>query len=194
MIVSAGNIACIVLASGLSERFGEPDKLSVDLCGKPVLSHVLDTAREVGFGEIFCVSQICCVDGVTCVKNDFPEYGQGHALKLGLVAARKSGWEVCTIMLGDMPLVTPSYLERLISKSHTNQCVVSLTGSIRQPPAIFNLTAIDLILSQEPVRGARDIFDRLNPVTLELEPDAARDVDTPADLASVARIMEARKT
>ena len=97
-------------------------------------------------------------------------------------------------MLGDMPLVTPSYLKRLISKSHTNQCVVSLTGSIRQPPAIFNLTAIDLILSQEPVRGARDLFDRLNPVTLELEPDAARDVDTPADLASVARIMEARKT
>jgi len=65
MIVSAGNIACIVLASGLSERFGEPDKLSADLCGKPVLSYVLDTARAVGFGEIFCVSQTQSVDGMT---------------------------------------------------------------------------------------------------------------------------------
>lgn len=191
--MSAANVACIILASGLSERFGAQDKLSADLCGKPVLSYVLDTAQSVGFGEIFCVSRMPDIDGARLVKNDCPECGQGHAVGLGLEAARKSGWETCVIMLGDMPLIELSYIKKLIEKLTYNQCVMSESKSIRMPPAGFKSTAIDLILSQELASGTREIFDQLNPATLQLDADAALDVDTPADLARVARIMEARK-
>lgn len=191
--MNAAKIACVILASGLSERFGEADKLSAGLCGKPVLSHVLDTARAVGFGEIFCVCQMGDFEAVTSVKNDSPEYGQGHALRLGLGAARKSGWESCVVMLGDMPLVTAPYIKRLISKTHENQCVVSISESIRMPPALFNSAAMDIVLSQKTASGARELFNLLSPATLELDADAARDVDTPADLTRVAQMMETRK-
>jgi len=181
------------LASGLSERFGELDKLSADVCGKPVLAHVLDTAGVVGFGDIFCVSKTGEVDGVTLVKNNHPEYGQGHALRLGLAAVRKSGWEICVILLGDMPLVTSSYIKTLIGKIQENQCVVSFSESIRMPPAIFNAAAMDIILSQETALGARDLFDLLKPEIIELDAFAAHDVDTPADLARVMQMMKARQ-
>ena len=44
-------MACVVLASGLSERFGKTDKLCAELGGRPILSHVLDTAAELQFGD-----------------------------------------------------------------------------------------------------------------------------------------------
>jgi len=191
--VSPANVACVILASGLSERFGAADKLSADLCGKPVLAHVLDMAQAVGFGDIFCVSKAADIDSVELVKNDYPEYGQGHALRLGLAAVQKSGWEICVILLGDMPLVTSSYIKTLIGKIQENQCVVSSSESIRMPPAIFNAAAMDIILAQETALGARDLFDLLKPETLELDAFAAHDVDTPADLARVMQMMKARK-
>ena len=190
--MKAADIACIVLASGLSERFGEANKLSADLCGKPVLSHVLDTAHAVGFGEIFCVSQGHNIDGATSIKNDCPEYGQGHALRLGLGEAQTRGWQACVVMLGDMPLVTSSYVRNMIEKIHNNQCIVSISESIRMPPAMFNSAAMDIVQSQKSASGARALFDQLNPATLQLDKDAALDVDTPADLARVTRIMNAR--
>lgn len=186
-------MACIVLASGLSERFGTEDKLSADLCGQSVLSHVLETASAVGFGEIFCVSQARGGDGFTWVKNEKPQDGQGHALRLGLRVARKSGWDSCAVMLGDMPLISKLYLKKLIEKNTKNQSIISISKSIRMPPAVFNRDAIDIILSQNSVVGARNIFDRLNLVTVQLDADAAQDVDTPEDLTRVARMMKARK-
>ncbi len=191
--MNAARIACVVLASGLSERFGDADKLSADLCGQPVLSYVLDTANDVGFGEIFCVSRAGEIDGFTSVENEFPEYGQGHALRLGLQAARSAGWNMCVVMLGDMPLVTSSYVKTLIVKNQSDVCVVSVNDSIKMPPAIFGSRAMDIILSQESSAGARELFDLLSPATLQLDADAARDVDTPADLARVAGMMKARK-
>ena len=192
--MNAANIACVVLASGLSKRFGDVDKLSVDLCGKPVLFHVLDVASAVGFGEIFVVSKTKVVDEPIWVKNENPEYGQGHTLRLGLGAAQASGWEACMVLLGDMPLISSSHINQLLQKSEFNQSIVSLNESTRMPPALFNGEAIDMILSQKSALGGRALFDALEPMTVKLDGDAARDVDTPEDLASVARIMEARRT
>ena len=191
--MSAANIACIVLASGLSERFGEEDKLTANLCGKPVLSHVLETASAVGFGEIFCVSKAVDADGFTWVKNENPQDGQGHALRLGLRAARKFGWDKCVVMLGDMPLVSQTYLKKLIEKNTVNQSIISISEFIRMPPAIFNRSAIDIIISQNSPVGARSLFENLNLETLQLDADAAQDVDTPEDLARMTRMMKARK-
>ena len=192
--MSAANIACVVLASGLSERFGDADKLSADLCGQSVLSHVLETAADVAFGEVFCVSKSRGAEDVTWVHNDNPYAGQGHALKLGLAQARSAGWENCAVMLGDMPLICPSNMEKLIEKSKMKQSVVSLYETVRMPPAIFNLDAIDLILSETLSGGARSLFGQLNPIAVPLKRDAAQDVDTPEDLTRCAAILTSRRS
>ncbi len=192
--MKAANVACVVLASGLSERFGQANKLFAELGGKSVLSHVLETAAAIGFGEVFCVSRGGHGGGYTAVENVNPQDGQGHALRLGLGAARAKGWEYCVLLLGDMPLIMPSHLENLILKIENNQCVVSESESVRMPPAIFNAVAMDIILAEKSEFGARDIFDKLNPATLPLDRVAAHDVDTPADLARVAEMIKVRKS
>ncbi len=193
--MTAKDIACVILASGLSRRFGEGDKLAADLCGHSLLSYVLRTAKAVGFGRIFCVVKPGVVTkeaGVTWIENNNSSAGQGHALRLGLRSARDLCWKNCAVMLGDMPLVSVVYLKNMISNYKKKQSVISTTESIRLPPAIFNSEAIDKILSQNSAIGARTIFDQLDFVTLPLNAEAAIDVDTPADLARVENLMKAR--
>jgi len=186
-------MACVILASGLSERFGQSDKLRAELGGRPILSHVLDTAAELQFGELFCVSQTQGKEGVTWVTNENPEYGQGYALKLGLKAVRDSGWSSCILMLGDMPLVSPSHLQNMIKKNHVKQMLVSICGTARMPPALFKKSALDMILEENSAIRGQVLFERLNPETVQLNPEDALDVDTPEDLVEVARILMSRK-
>lgn len=191
--MSAANIACVVLASGLSERFGVADKLSTDLCGQLMVSHVLEAAREVGYGEIFIVSQAQYADGSSWIRNETPELGQGHTLRIGLQAARDSGWESCAVLLGDMPLITSLYLKNMIEKYDCNQSIVSISETIRMPPVLFNVAAMDVILSKNTVKGARDLFDLINPSLMALDTNMALDVDTLEDLDRLRNIMKASK-
>ena len=192
--MKAADIACVILASGLSRRFGSPDKLFADLCGKPVLTHVLDTAKSVGFGAIFCVAKNTGSDEINWMENKNPEQGQGHALRLGLQAAQEKGWQSCAVMLGDMPLVTAVYLKNMIDKFDLNQNLISVSLSVRMPPAIFNQAGMDLILSQNVAVTARNIFDELNPQMIDLDAESAQDVDTTEDLFRVSQVMKTRNT
>jgi len=187
--MKSADAACVVLASGLSQRFGETDKLMAELCGKPVLEHVLETVTFAGFGESFLVSQAKTQPGFSSVINTAPESGQGHALRLGIEAARDSGWDSIAIVLGDMPLITVSHLEMLIKELGAAQSVVSVFQGQMMPPAMFKGEAISLILADNSTIGARHLFRRLEPVCVTLKKEEA----TPVDLITVASIMEARK-
>lgn len=187
------DIACIILASGLSQRFGTQDKLEADLCGKPLVSHVIQMAKQVGFGEIFLVSNRSASENCVNVKNDNPEVGQGYALRLGLQAVRALGWEYSLVLLGDMPLVQAGYLKNMIRKNNKKQSSISWSESSRMPPALFFKDVMDEILRQKPLQGARDILDEFSLLTVDLPPECALDVDTPEDLPRVEKIMKARQ-
>lgn len=188
------NVACVILASGLSQRFGTEDKLEADLCGQPLISHVIETAQQVEFGEIFLVSNRTSGEGCVLIENESPEAGQGHALRRGLKAARMADWEYSMILLGDMPLVSPDFIKDMIQKNHKKQSSISVSETSRMPPALFYLDVIDEILCQSPERGARDLFDQFPLRTVKLPPESALDIDTPGDLVRVEQIMKARQT
>ena len=190
--MKAADIACVVLASGLSERFGTTDKLVAKLCGRSVLDHVLDTVTSVGFGKIFVVSQGLSQTGFTSAINGNPENGQGHALRLGLAAARAEGWDSICVVLGDMPLVKRSHIHTLMKELGGGDSVVSILEGQTMPPAIFRGSAITSILAESSASGARTIFHQLKPETVLITAEQALDVDTPADLTRVACIMKAR--
>ncbi len=196
--MSPSNVACVVLASGLSSRFGAEDKLQADLGGVTVLDAVLSTVRSVGFGQIFLVSQTkyqaVCHDGVTWIKNTNPEAGQGHTLRLGLRAARDNGWNDVVVALGDMPLVSFVNFVNLLEESDAKQSVVSICESLRLPPAYFDEDAMDLILADTSNNGARSLFNILEPLTVLIDAEAALDVDTPSDLDRVRKILKNRKS
>lgn len=186
------DLACVILASGLSERFGESDKLQSLLCGRPVLDYVLDTALALGFAEIYLVSQDAYFPGITSVKNDNPEKGQGHALRLGLAAMRAGGYENICILLGDMPLVEVSHIKSLIEQLTETHSVISTLGEQRMPPAAFERNAISKILAEDSTLGAKSVFKSLDLLTLPLTKVQALDVDTPEDLIRIEFEMRAR--
>lgn len=192
--MSASDMACLILASGLSQRFGAEDKLDAALVGETVLSHVLKTVTALNFGQVYVVTRDRQLSGVTAIFNADPEAGQGHALRLGVTALLSDHWPQAMVVLGDMPLVRSSHLEALIEKADRHQSVISLSEGRRLPPAIFPNSALELIAAQNSMAGANVIFEQLNPLTVPIDADSARDVDTPEDLARVTAIMKARST
>ena len=75
----------------------------------------------LAFAEVFLVSRDAFLPDIITVKNDNPEKGQGHALRLGLAAARAEGFENICVVLGDMPLVEAGHIERLIEKAYRDR-------------------------------------------------------------------------
>src|SRR5690606_5642624 len=75
--------AAVVLAAGESARMGSPKAL-LDWGGRPLLEHVLDTAREAGCSKLFVVlgreaesiRAGCKLDSVTVLVNPDPSRGQ----------------------------------------------------------------------------------------------------------------------
>jgi len=128
----------------------------------------------------------------TSVINGNPENGQGHALRLGLAAARAEGWDSICVVLGDMPLVKRSHIQTLMEELGEGDSAVSVFENQKMPPAIFRGSAITSILAESSASGARTIFHHLKPETVPITAEQALDVDTPADLARVACIMKAR--
>lgn len=188
--MTPADVACVVLASGSSQRFGKANKLEADLCGRPVLDHALDTVKAIGFGEIFIVSQGDCFADCGLVKNDRPERGQGYALRLGLQAAKSSGWKNVCVVLGDMPLVAVSHLKDLVDRMTLQQSVISQHDGQNMPPVGFHMKAINMVLAEKPESGGREVFDQFDFQTIRLSKEAALDVDTREDLARVAEIMK----
>ena len=120
----ASRIAGLVLAGGRSSRMGEQNKLLLDVDGKTMLAHVLDTVAAsdccatvaVTGHETDLVSPLLAGRDLLAVHN--PDYARGlsTSLKAGLRGLPKEidGVLVC---LGDMPKVTARHLNQLIESA-----------------------------------------------------------------------------
>jgi bifunctional UDP-N-acetylglucosamine pyrophosphorylase/glucosamine-1-phosphate N-acetyltransferase len=113
----------VILAAGQGKRMhSDLPKVLHPLAGKPLLAHVLDTARGIG------VARICVVYGhggeqvrtaldaadVTWTLQE-PQLGTGHAVLQAMPALADATSATSTLVLyGDVPLIRPATLRRLI--------------------------------------------------------------------------------
>jgi molybdenum cofactor cytidylyltransferase len=105
--------AAIVLAAGSGARFDGPShKLLATLHGRPVVSHAVSAAIEVGFDEVFVV--VGAVDladvlpaDVSVVENPRWAEGQATSVRAGIEAAAARGHDAVVIGLGDQPFIGP---------------------------------------------------------------------------------------
>lgn len=186
--------ALIILASGLSERFGEADKLMADFRGKPLVQHTIDAARDVPFAERFAVipktstqrRKLFNYEGYSLIENDSPEAGQGSSLKLAAKAAMEKGHDAICIMLGDMPFVQTDDLFNLIQNLSDKDRAISYCNKTLIPPAIFAKQAMSELLNIQPSHGAKTLFHSDNFYKHPLSERAARDIDTLETLAELS--------
>jgi len=120
----------VILAAGMGKRMQSAlPKVLHPLAGKPLLSHVLDTARSLG-----AVNQVCVIYGhggaavldllarqpqpvATALQE--PQLGTGHAVMQALPELDDNAPTL--ILYGDVPLTTAASLQALIAAAGADQ-------------------------------------------------------------------------
>jgi len=133
-------IEVVVLAAGQGKRMRSTlPKVLHPLAGRPLLGHVLDAARALEPRNIVVVHG----HGAQAVKDAFPQagiawvlqpeqLGTGHAVQQALPALGDDAQVV--VLNGDMPLMRPESLRRLIEASARTGFAM-LTAEFAQTPA-----------------------------------------------------------
>jgi molybdenum cofactor cytidylyltransferase len=189
-MIRPDRVALVLLAAGLSHRFGTEDKLAAPFRGRPLAHHAADTLAGIAFAERFVVvgagPSVLAGRGFTLIANPVPEVGQSRSVALGVEAARAAGARAVLIALADMPLVTIGHIRRLLMRyEDAHSIVASGDGARRAPPALFGRAHFDALCDLEGDGGARALLARaaIVPVT----PGELADIDTPTDLAGLQR-------
>ncbi|MCH2456549.1 MAG: NTP transferase domain-containing protein [Henriciella sp.] len=185
-------IAIILLAAGQSKRFERGDKLLAELEGKPVVEHVAGLLKDQNVAARVAVTgtgdkartAALNQQGWDVVENSDAAEGQATSLSAGIRAAKLSGAKAALILLGDMPYIGEDHLRALQKEVREGRrAVMSQSGDILCPPAIFHKTAFDDLMALSGDAGAKSLFAKLpNTALVDLSPDNALDIDTLADL------------
>jgi len=187
-MIAAERVAVVLLAAGLSTRFGVGDKLAAPLDG---LALGLHAARR--FASLPFVAKIAVVgedgpdfgsSGFETVVNPDPGAGQSGSISLGLAAALRGEPDAVLILLADMPFVTIAHVEALLARLDAAHPIVASTdGAHPSPPALFAAASFTLLADLTGDTGARALLRTATLVAAS--PAELADVDTLDDLRLV---------
>src|SRR5262249_34703075 len=115
-------IAIIILAAGRSTRMGAGNKLLADVNGRPMVRHAVDAAlASQGKPVLVVVGHQAgavreALAGLPIAFVDNPSFAAGlsGSLKRG-IDALPAGCEGALILLGDMPQIACTHIDRLIA-------------------------------------------------------------------------------
>ena len=123
-------LSVIILAAGQGTRMrSNLPKVLQPLAGKPLLAHVLDTARCLGADDI-CVVYGHGGDTVPAALADdglrwalqAEQLGTGHAVQQAMPATPEQN--TVLILFGDVPLLTPATIDRLLAATGEDDLAV----------------------------------------------------------------------
>jgi len=202
----------VLLAAGLSRRFGDRDKLLARLDGKTVLEHSLTALIHLwaGFGTlpplVVCSTdaqaEIALTMGVEAAVNPAPSCGLSSSLHIGINAVVRTPADWALITLADMPFVSPQALATLIAASDTGDRsgggfedssgrkagmgddAVCFDTPALGPPVLWNRRQFKDLLATSGDQGGGQLLRRkdLRIKTCDAAGIDLRDIDTPGDL------------
>jgi molybdenum cofactor cytidylyltransferase len=182
-----GSVA-VLLAAGLSRRFGGPGKLVAAFRDEPLALHAARAVAALPFQRHVAV----CRDdddalalmlgrlGLAVVRNSDPVRGLASSLALGVEAAGDA--EAVLVCLADMPLVTGAHLRTVVERVGPAGIVASVParGEAPGPPAAFARERLPELRELTGDKGARHL---LQGAELVLAPAGTlADFDTPEDI------------
>lgn len=132
------SLAIIILAAGKGTRMkSAKPKVMHTLAGKPMLQHVIDTAKQLSPGQLAVVCGNGADQVVPYLKNQqidvvmqHEQKGTGHAVEQAKTSFANS--EQVLVLYGDVPLITPETLQDLIESGDNNSLKV-LTAILDDP-------------------------------------------------------------
>jgi bifunctional UDP-N-acetylglucosamine pyrophosphorylase/glucosamine-1-phosphate N-acetyltransferase len=129
----------VVLAAGLGKRMNSDlPKALHPIAGKPMLAHVLDTARGLGASRICVVvghggervQEMLAAADVIWVRQE-PQLGTGHAVLQALPHLDAAASTL--VLYGDVPLTRSDTLVRLIESAHASGGLALVTAHLDKP-------------------------------------------------------------
>jgi len=131
----------IVMAAGKGTRMkSRTPKVLHELCGRPMIEHVLDAVRDAGADEIAAVVSPelkAAVEalGIRCIVQE-PQNGTGHAMQLAMAALGETNGQVL-VASGDMPLVPTSLLRDVAAARDASGAPAALVSARVTLPTNF---------------------------------------------------------
>ena len=191
------DICCIIMASGEGKRFGG-NKLMADFCGKPLISHIINTAQNV-FCNIVVVTrhkdveQLCLELDAEVVYHDLPY--RSDTVKLGLNHFGKNfnGYIFCQ---GDQPLLSENTLVKMAEEFKNDKEKIVRLQYQNTPcsPVIFPQWAYDSLANLPQGKGGNVVVkNNADKVVYVNTPNISEtiDVDTKEDLQKLKECINA---
>jgi molybdenum cofactor cytidylyltransferase len=189
------DIACIVLAAGLSRRMGEANKLLLQFDDDFLLSRVVTACAAVSHHPVTVVTghQGAAVTyalgnaPVNFVHNSAFEEGQMTSVDAGLRGAPEA--KNYLVALGDQPMITPDCLITLLTAHHANadgRITVPMVDGARGNPIVLPAAQRALMLADPFNLGCRKLTRNSPELVYQFttaNPNFIADIDTPEDLA-----------
>lgn len=194
------NIGCVIMASGQGKRFGG-NKLAASLCGRPVISYVLESAQKV-FENVAVVTthrdiQCLCADwGVEVILHD--SVYRSDTVRLGVQKFAQS-CDGCIFCQADQPLISAETLQKLadVFTENRDKIVRLCYGGVPCSPTIFPKDTFGALCSLPQGKGGnvvvKDNPDRVMYVTAA-DIGETLDIDTKEDLAEIEKLIINKNT
>jgi molybdenum cofactor guanylyltransferase len=194
-----GSIVGVVLAGGLSRRMGGGDKALIDLCGRPLLAHVIERFRpQVGPllvsangdpGRFSAFGLEVVADPV----SDYPGPLAGLAAACLWARANRPRIGHVATVAADLPLLPSDLVARLAAALARNPragCAVAASrGRVHPVAALHPVDCVDELLpglASGEIRRLMTWFERKEVVTVDFEGvgiDPFVNLNSPEDMA-----------
>lgn len=190
-------IGCVVMAAGNARRFGE-NKLSAQIGGKTLLEHALEAVPRDRLSAVAVVTQypeaadMASAFGFSPIRNDHPERGISHTIRLGTQALSSCG--AILYQVADQPLLRRESVAALLDfyRRHPDHIVAMSHGGVRGNPCLFPAEYFPELQDLTGDTGGSAVIrrhpDRL--LLFEVPEQELADVDTPAALEQLNHILE----
>lgn len=182
--------AAIILAAGLSRRFGADNKLLSPFEGRPLIVSGLEILKRTGIDPVIVVTgrdadqltRIIAAHGCRTVYNPLFEQGMGTSIAAGAKALRAVGRHVF-VMPGDMPRIPVEIFGKLRERleSADDICRPQYNDAPGHP-VLFGANHLAALANLSGEQGAHPIIaaniDKLVSIPTD-EPGVIYDIDTP---------------
>lgn len=185
-------IAAIILAAGVSQRFGAADKLQARLDNETVLSRSLAAYRGALPTRKIAVirpdenlAAICEAAGFETLINHHADTGMGTSIATGIAALHEETHAL--IGLGDMPRLTPQTIELLCQAPiQAAGIAIPTYRNRRGHPRLFTAAHFQDLAALTGDTGGRRIIERCQSVMEIVVDDAGvlLDIDTQDQLSA----------
>ncbi len=179
------NVTCVVLAGGLSSRFGE-NKLLLPINNTTLMENTFNTIYNYNFTNVIVVLRneafipIVKKYNFDYIINYTPQLGQGSSIKLALKKCNKN--HAFLFCVADMPLLNKNTIDLIIKTScnYPNKIIRPSFKNFKGNPVFFPNIYFEKLINISDKKGGISVANNSEEIhLLEIDnPNELKDIDT----------------